>query len=131
MSDDSWRHSLPGPSGMSSGRPSGSGGVDDSENDENVSHGGDSDGRGRESYGSGNEDDNQDSDDNAIEYNTDDSDDDDAPLFGRSGFPHLDPADLVVIQEQLDDMWIGKKKDDGMVLSRSMWFGLYKPLSHS
>lgn len=108
MSDDSWRHSLPGPSRMSSGRPTGSGDGDDSEND--------SDGRERESYGSENEDDNRESNDNGnnnVEYNTDSSNDDDAPLFGRSGFPHLEPADLVIIQEQLDDMWIGKEEGKG------------------
>ena len=106
MSDDSWRHSLPGPSRMSSGRPTGSGDGDDSEND--------SDGRERESYGSENEDDNDnDNGNNNVEYNTDSSNDDDAPLFGRSGFPHLEPADLVIIQEQLDDMWIGKEEGKG------------------
>ena len=92
MADDSWRHSLPGPSGASSSSRRRTGSSSDDEPEGNARGiGGDDGGDG--DYG-GNDDD-------------DDDDSDDEPLFGRSGFPHLDDTDLTIVQRQLDDMYVG------------------------
>ena len=89
MADDWYRHSLPGPSGISRG------GRNEENNDETD----------------GNDDDDDDSneDDNNEDNNGESSDDsrDDSPLFGQQGFPHLEPTDLEIVQEQLDDMFTG------------------------
>ena len=94
MADDWWRHSLPGTSGLSSSRDGGGRRNDDDDDDDE-------------------DDDDDDDDDSDINQNygtADESSDDDrndSPLFGRQGFPHLEPTDLAIVQEQLNDMFVG------------------------